>query len=191
MANDTVLFENKWVTVKERELDNGIKWVFSHNGWCNGKGVAILPFKYVGDKSNARRFNDPQMRSEDMRYLGRVEICPSHSPDPTLCSVAGGMDKDGESPIEVAVRELAEETGYIARNKDMISLGECRPSKGTDTTMYLFAVDVTNLVLDKPTGDGTLIEQLASTKWINRNEVMFSKDPQLAMMLGRLEIFNG
>lgn len=181
MVNDKTLFENKWITVKERELPNGIKWVFGHHAWCNGAGVAILPFR--------REITNPAWNYSELRFLGRVEICPAHSSEPELTAVAGGMDKAGETPIEVAVRELYEETGYMAEISDMIPLGDCRPSKGTDTVMHLFAVDVSELPHVRPVGDGSLIEQLASNKWINRNEAAFCKDPMIAAMVGRLEIY--
>lgn len=179
---DKVLFKNKWLSVVERTLDNGIKWVFGRHEWCNSAGIAILPFRRV--------VTNPGWNYSELRFLGRVEICPSHSPEPKLCAVAGGMDKEGESPVQVAVRELYEETGYIAREKDIIDLGTARPSKGLDTTMHLFAVDVTDLERVEPPGDGGLIEQLASTKWINRNEAVFSQDPLLATLVARLEVYN-
>jgi 8-oxo-dGTP pyrophosphatase MutT (NUDIX family) len=179
---DKVLFENKWVTVKERELNNGIQWVFAHHAWCNGKGVAVLPYL-------TRRYNDWDINDVSYLYLARMEICPAHSPEPKLCAVAGGMDKPGEIPVEVAVRELYEETGYIATLGDAIYLGSVYPSKGSDTEMYLFAVDVTSLPRSKPTGDGSMIEALASTKWVNRNEAIFSSDPLLALMVSRLDVF--
>lgn len=181
MTKDTVLFENKWISVLERELDNGIKWTFATHPWCGAAGVAILPFR--------REVVNPGWNYSELRYLGRVEICPAHSPEPELTAVAGGMDKEGESPIDVAVRELQEETGYIATVKDMIPLGDCRPSKGTDTRMFLFAVDVTDLEKSKATGDGSLIEQLASTKWINKNEAVFCKDPLVSALVGRLDVY--
>jgi ADP-ribose pyrophosphatase YjhB (NUDIX family) len=183
MSKDTMLFENKWFSVVERELDNGIKWTFGTHPWCNAGGVAILPFKQ-------EVYNERGIGYTELSFLGRVEICPAHSDEPALCVVAGGMDKDGETPIQVAVRELAEETGFIARTKDMISLGAVRPSKGTDTTMHLFAVDVTNLERAEASGDGSLIEQLASTKWIRKREAVFSKDPLLVTCVARLEVFN-
>lgn len=176
MANDKVLFENKWVSVIERTLGNGIKWVFGRHTWCNSQGIVILPFRRLDDS---------------IRFLGRVEICPAHSDEPALCAIAGGLDKDGELPGEAAQRELVEEAGYTVNISDIIPLGSARPSKGTDTTMYLFAVDVSNVTPGKPTGDGSLIEQLASTKWINRGEAVFSKDPLLSTMVARLESYLG
>ncbi|MGG1263748.1 NUDIX hydrolase [Brevibacillus laterosporus] len=180
MAKDTLLYKNKWLSVYERELDNGIKWVYGRHGWCNGAGVAILPFKKV--------LVNPGWNHSELRYLGRIELCPAHSEVPDLSAVAGGMDKDGETPIQVAVRELHEETGYKASEDDMIYLGTCRPSKGTDTTMYLYAVDVTNAEEGEPVGDGSMIETMASTKWIERVEALYSKDPLLVTMVSRLEI---
>lgn len=178
---DTVLFDNKWVTVIERELENGIKWTYGHHTWCKGRGIVILPFR--------RELTKPEWNYSELRYLGRVEICPSHSPNPKLCAVAGGMDVENELPAATAVRELFEETGYIAKLKDIIPLGDCRPSKGTDTQMYMFAVDVTDLEKGTPSGDGSMIEQLASTAWVNKNQAMYSQDPLLATMVGRLDVF--
>ena len=55
---------------------------------------------------------------------------------------AAGVIDDGESPEEAAVREVAEETGYIVDN--LVSLGEFYPSFGaTNEIIYLFFASCT------------------------------------------------
>jgi len=177
--NQSVLFENKWCSVIERELYNGIKWVYGHHGWCNGEGVAVLPYRKV--------MTNPAWNYSELRYLAHMEICPAHRVNEHgVYAVAGGRDHADEAPVATAVRELLEETGYVAREKDMHFLGTCRPSKGTDTLMYLYAVDVTDMELVEPTGDGTRTEELAYTQWFNASELAWNGEPILATMLSRL-----
>lgn len=49
----------------------------------------------------------------------------------------GGMIDKGETPMEAAIRELQEETGYVVNN--IIDAGVCCPSSGsTNERIYLF-----------------------------------------------------
>lgn len=175
---EQVLYDNKWCSVVERELDNGIKWVFGHHGWCNGEGVAIIPYR--------RELTNPGWNYSEFRFLAHMEICAAHSGEHGMYAVAGGRDKAGEPVITTAVRELKEETGYIASEQDMEFLGTCYPSKGTDTLMYLYAVDVTDLELTKPEGDGTLTEELAYCEWVKASELASKGEPILVTLMTRL-----
>jgi len=55
---------------------------------------------------------------------------------------AGLQDKEGESEIEVAERELLEETGYRARKLIKIFQGPMDPGQSTEEGIYYFAKDV-------------------------------------------------
>ena len=55
---------------------------------------------------------------------------------------AGVLDVDGESPIDCAIRELREETGYVAAN--VVPLGAIHPSPGfSDERIDLFTGQAT------------------------------------------------
>lgn len=175
MSKLTTLFENKWLNVQEKELDNGAKYVYSSAPWCGSEGVAILPFRSITSDGFS-----------DIEFLGRYEINPAHSEQVELCAITGGMDKEGESPVFTAVRELIEEGGYEVPVENMIYLGTVRPSKSTDSTQHLFAVDIDKGAKEvKATGDGTLGEVGAYCAWINTDQLVAQKDPLLHTILIR------
>jgi ADP-ribose pyrophosphatase YjhB (NUDIX family) len=67
---------------------------------------------------------------------------------------AGVIDQ-GETPIEAALRELKEETGFMAKPKHLLPLGATFPSVGGCTErLHLFIASVTRRRLGKPAGDG-------------------------------------
>ncbi len=56
---NTIIFDNKWIQVRKIKY-----YVYAHLKWCNGIGIAILPYR-----RNA---------SGLIEYLGRFEMCPPH-----------------------------------------------------------------------------------------------------------------
>jgi 8-oxo-dGTP pyrophosphatase MutT (NUDIX family) len=141
-----------------------------HDG--TGKFVAVLGYRRVG--------------RDAWEYLGRVEKCPPHQDGFALCALTGGIEKD-EEPLQAAIRELKEESG-ITSDK-LKPLGTIRPSKMSDSTGWLFAVDLT----DEPDqdkyagkGDGSKGEEGAYCKFISYKDGISSKDPILATMIARL-----
>lgn len=164
-----ILFKNKWVEVHEKVTEKG-RYVYSHSVWCGGQGVAVLPFK---------------IEDGQLYLLGRYEICPAHSNTFELCSITGGMDVEGESPVFTAKRELLEEGGFKAKMEKFIYLGEVKPSKQSDTTQHLFVVDVTGLEQGEIVGDGTFGEDGAYCDWITPEQLSDAKDPLLHVMFVR------
>jgi len=156
------LFHNKWLSLKE--VDG---YVYSHETRCNGKIIAVLGYK-------------------DDKILGRFERTPAHSDDIELCSLTGGVD-DGDKPDETAIRELYEEAGITKEIKDLEPLGTVRPSKSSDTVVYLYAVNCEDVDIKKTDGDGSDGEKGSYCKWIDRSEVIECKDPLLHTMLLRFE----
>lgn len=181
MSKITTLFENKWLSLKKKTMDNGSEYVYSSAEWCGSEGVAVLPYrtKIISDNG--------MFLWERTEYLGRFEICPAHSDDIKLYSITGGMDKEGESPVFTAVRELIEEGGYEVPVENMTYLGTARPSKASDITMHLFAVDVDKGSKEvEATTDGSLGEQGMFCDWISRNQLFEAKDSLLHTMYLRL-----
>lgn len=174
MSNEKVevLFENKWVQVLEKTSERG-SYTYTSSNWCGGEGVAILPFKKSGDGEL------------DLVFLGRYEVCPAHSNTFDLCSITGGMDKDGEPAHITAQRELLEESGYNAELDRFTYLGNALPSKQSSNIQYLFAVDVTGLEQQEIVGDGTMGEDGAYVKWHTIEEIVKSEDPLISMMIIR------
>lgn len=186
MSKITTLFGNEWLSLKKKTMDNGSEYVYSSAEWCGSQGVAVLPYR-TSTIAEAGEFH-----WERTEYLGRIEICPAHSDDIELCSITGGMDKEGESPVFTAVRELIEEGGYEVPVENMIFLGTVRPSKASDNTMHLFAVDIDKSAKEVvATTDGTLGEEGMYCDWISLNTLMRAKDPLLHTMYLRLNDYLG
>lgn len=164
---DKILFENPFIAV----IDRG-GYSFLHLTRSNGQLVAVLPY---------------QETAMGRRYLARVEICPAHSPNMEPCSVTGGVDPDGSTPADIASRELLEETGYTLAPEKLQVLGTVRPTKQSDTTVHLFAADVSGLTAGDITGDGSKFEEGAGTQWVTYAEGLQNKDPLFITMMARLE----
>ena len=79
-------------------LVNG--YVYSHEKRCDGQIVAILPYQRIGNTLELL------FRLEDTPYWSKQNF-----PDVCPCSFTGGVDP-GMNPIDTAVKELAEESGY-------------------------------------------------------------------------------
>lgn len=178
MTNVKKLFSNKWLSIVEKTLDNGAKYVYSTAEWCNSGGVAILPF---------RRKIANDWGYTVFEFLGRYEICPAHSEKLELGAIMGGMDKEGEEPVVTAWRELIEEAGVEVPVENIIPLGTSRPSKASDNIMYLFGVDLDKGFKEvEATGDGTLLEEGGYSDWITLEELANAKEPLLQTMYVRL-----
>jgi hypothetical protein len=173
MSKIKILFKNKWVSVIEKTTNNNGKYIYSTHPWCNKTGVAVLGYKYIDNY---------------LYVLGRYEICPAHSDEIELCALTGGYDNsDKYSLVQCALNELKEEAGYIGTEEKMIYLEEIKPSKASDTTIHLYAIDLNNAETCEATSDGTLGEVDSYCKLVTRAEAVYSKDPLLAVMIDRLE----
>lgn len=162
------LYKTKWVEVMKRVSDEDGTYIYIQEPWLiNGSAVSVLPYKINnGQKSFLLR-----CEQADTLFTGTVK---------------GGCDKEGEDPLDCAVRELYEEAGYTAEPENMISLGTARPSKLNTTIMHVFAVDVTHLPFKAPEGDGTLNEANAYCKWVDLDEATQSMDPMIHVSILRL-----
>lgn len=164
------LHKTKWIELMQRKSNENGTYIYIREPWLvDGKAVSILPFRRESGTGY-------------IQFLLRCEMSDS----PVAGTVKGGMDKEGETPIECAVRELAEETGFIAETFNMIQLGQVRPSKLSTTKLYLFAVDVTDLPHQEPTGDGTLNEANATCQWVSEMDAIGYEDPLIHATILRL-----
>ncbi len=145
------------VDVLEVELENGrrsIREIVRH-----GVAVAIIPRLPDGRFAFIRQFRKPMER-----------IC--------FEVVAGNVDHDGECEAETAIRELKEETGYLAESMEL--LGPTYPSVGYCTERIdVFYCEVTGKG-ETSFDDDERIETLLLTEAemdekIRKNEVSDSK----------------
>jgi 8-oxo-dGTP pyrophosphatase MutT (NUDIX family) len=168
------LCDNKWLSLKSIEAPekhvNG--YVFSHETRCNGKIIAILPFRKV---------------NTTIEYLLRSEITPCWSFDFTISSITGGWE--GGDPRDTAVLELKEEAGYDVEKSSLISLNTSYGTKSTDTIYYLYSIDLTNVAQGKPTTEDPL-EKLSKCVWLHYHDILFSPDPQVSVMYLRLKHYH-
>lgn len=162
---DAILFDNEWLGI--RETPDG--YIYMHQNKSNGQGVAVLAYREGSD---------------GLEIVGRYERVPCHRDGFALCALTGMMETD-ETPVDVAVRELKEESGIDAEASEMESLGTVRNSKASDTTMHLFGIDVGDRDIGEIVGDGTFGEEGAYCRWVTVGDAVGSKDPLLATLVAR------
>lgn len=175
--NVVELYRNPWVSLKELEVPEwGVRYVYSHEARCNGRIVVMLPFR----RTLERR----------LEYLLRREITPSWGLSPSLSAITGGLEKH-ESPIECALREMHEETGYQVEDpEEVFPLGTCYGTKSSDTVYYLFSVDLTHQVPEgSGEGDGSYLEAQATSQWVGTP--CTSRDPVVSVAALRLQNLHG
>lgn len=151
-VKDVYLHKNPWLSLKKMYGPTG-EYVFSHEERCNGKIVAVLPYKDA---------------EEGQVYLARSEFTPPWSTKVNfMSSITGGVDT-GENPTEAARRELEEETGYSVPVESLLPLGTCHGVKSSDTVYYLYAVNVSSLPGDgNPSSYQDANESRARNVWVN------------------------
>lgn len=159
---DHTLFENDHMAVIDRD-----GWTFVREA----DRVVILPYR--------DGLTGP-------RYLVRVETVPAHTTRTHTCAVAGTME-EGESPIQTAVRELFEETGYKATPDHLVPLGVSYITKGASNRVFYFCCDVRRLPRTTAPGDGSILEAIAETRWLSRQQMLNVPDPMLQACLLRWE----
>jgi ADP-ribose pyrophosphatase YjhB (NUDIX family) len=163
---DRELYRGEWLSVRRTADD----YEYVHQQKMGREAVAVLG--YVSSW-----------------LLGRFEICPPHGDRfPTLCALTGGIEP-GESPVEAAVRELREESGFDVPMHSIRGLGTpVRPSKASDTVIHLFTVPIKTDQVEGDffgPGDGTDGEKGAFCRFVHMREALNSKDPLLATMAAR------
>lgn len=167
--NEKVLLVNKWISVNEK---NG--YVYYRHPWCQSTGVAILPYQVKRDGSYV--------------YLGRFERFMAHGGRVNLYSVTGGYDDPNITYEQCAAQEVEEETGYLVQPHHLQPLGTIRPSKASDTLIYLYAVEITEITPRiGHEEDGVFYERNAFVDWVSKEEAIMSEDPFLPTMIIRLE----
>lgn len=168
------LHENKWVSLLcATDLDRGVDgFVYSHETRCDGKIVAVLPFRLAVDGENTGR----------AEFLLHSENNPAWGWGPNLASVTGGQEH--KQPWEDVLRELAEETGYRVHPGVIKPLGTCRGVKSTDTVYSLYAADLTGVPQGSVDAD-SLLEATEHPEWVGLEAAMWSPDPLVSVMLVR------
>lgn len=147
------LYSDEWLSLKKMVYpEKGINgYTFSHETRCNGKIIAVLPFK---------------IEHSCYYYCLRQEVTPCwHETKQMLSSITGGYEKD-KGIKGTVVDEVKEEAGYYIKENELIDLGTCQGTKSCDTIYHLFAVDVTSKKQMKAKGDGSTLESKAECVWM-------------------------
>lgn len=152
--------------------ENGVNgYFFSHESRCDGKIIALLPYRKT---------------ALGIDLLLRNEVTPCWGMDHQTSSITGGFE--GGDPRDTAIMELKEEGGYEATKEELVSLGTSFASKSADTVYYLYTINLTGKIKGKETGDGSELEKKANCFWTsNHEDAINSKDPQVSVMLLRLQ----
>ena len=88
--------------------------------------------------------------------------------------------------FQPSVRGLKEEAGYeLEGTARLCYLGYCRGTKSTDTTFYLYAVNVTDLEPGEAEGDGSELDD-APCEW--HTDPTVSRDPLVSALYVRANL---
>lgn len=177
---DKTLYEGKWLALRvKNEPDHGIKgYEYVHNVPGNGRGVAVIPYRLT-----PRRMSG--IMGHAIEFLVVHEIIPPWKLSHSMCALTGLVDKPTEPLAFAAARELFEESGYKVEPDSLISLGSSHVSKSSDTTLFLYAVDLTDTDPPvEPPKDGTGLESQLTSSWVI--DPYTSLDPVLGLMHSRL-----
>lgn len=172
-ADQTVqtLHENSWLSLKiVRRPEAGVNgYVFSHETRCQGRIVAVLPYRET---------------ARGREYLTKREMTPCWGFGQVRSAMTGGYE--GGDIQDDAVREMLEETGYAITRAELIPLGESYASKSADTVYTLFSVDLTGREAGEALGDGSRLESESAAEWVTGAELACVMDPQVHVMFVRL-----
>ena len=149
---DKTVYKGEYLSIVERtsDLNPDNPYSFLREVKNSGKLVVILPF----------RRND----KGELEFLIRKERVINWYPDRDVTeSVTGGVE--GNDPDNTACMELKEETGYDMPFSKFIPIGATKIAKHADTDVYMYAIDLTNIVRGPDYGDGSDGERRAYSYW--------------------------
>jgi 8-oxo-dGTP pyrophosphatase MutT (NUDIX family) len=153
-----ILFRNKWVSLFDY---NG--YVYSEETRCGGHIISILPFKRIYENGH-----------HVLKFLLHKELTPAWKNSGIslpnnhyfINSITGGVEHL-ENIKEDALRELAEEAGYVIEPDKMISLGTSFGSKSNNTIYHYFTCDLTDVPKKDAVGDGSEMEAKEYCEWFS------------------------
>ncbi len=124
VLSSTTLLERRWLTIREERIE------LPHGGQIDEFHVIEAP-----DWTAVLALTE----DEDVVMVEQYR----HGAGRTSCELPAGVIDPGESALEAARRELAEETGYVAKHWTPISVVFTEPSRHTNRAHFFFASGAT------------------------------------------------
>ena len=146
LLDDNIVAKTKYFTIKQTAEG-------SEYNDANRKSAVCLPIRVLGDS---------------IEVLIRKEHNPIRGEFYTL--VGGGIE-DGETLNQGILRELKEEAGLTATEKQLYLAGDLVNDKYTKNRIPLFFVLFENAAKEVPETDGTTSEALAVNFWLSIEEL--------------------
>ena len=120
---DELIYSGKWLEIRKLEVSGGVVWEYVKrtNSSQRSDGVEVVAFL-------------------DKKFLVAVAVYRYPVDAFVLEFPAGLMDSEDSEPLETALRELKEETGYSARPQDLVFEGPMIYTdswKSTESTKYI------------------------------------------------------
>lgn len=160
-----ILYRDDIISVRETNKDD-MKYIYTHEEISDGNRIVILPFrkKLIG-----------------YEFLLRRELIPCWDSHSDICSISSKLINC--NPEQTAIDEVKDEAGYEVNLLDLIPLGVVSASKSSDTTYYLYSVDLSAIdseyAFDEPKEDISF--------WGIESDIMKSIDAQLIACYGKLK----
>lgn len=162
--SDKILYQDEIVSVRE-SIKNNEKYTYTHEEISHGKRVVILPFR---KKMGGRQF------------LLRREFIPCWDSHTDVCAISSKVQDD--DPEKTIIEQLLKSTGYEIKSSELIRLGVVSASKSSDTTYYLYGLDLSKH--DKEEEKLEVKEDMSF--WGTDDDIMDSIDAQLVACYGKL-----
>lgn len=122
--------------------------------------VAVLCYKKVLDEYLFLIRYQPMPQVEEKQKWTDLYPCP----------ITGSIEKN-ETPLDCAIRETLEESGYLIEAKDLIQINPSIATTQMNEKVFCFLANVSNLKESKPKNDGTIFEAISKNVWITKNEL--------------------
>jgi len=197
------LYDGEWLSLRKLvNVSRGIEgYVYAHETRCAGRIVVVMPFRVVADDpcehvsheaSECATNGGSELPDVHIELLLIDEVVPCWATDgPSLSSITGGWEfGDDIMCRQTATRELHEEAGFVVGTDALISLGIARGTKSSDTVYFIYGVNLTEVKqTDAGNGDGSALEAIASTRWVDAARASESSDSLVHAAANRLRVW--
>lgn len=129
--------------------------------------VAILCYKKVNNEYSFLLRYQPMPQVEEKQNWKDLYPCP----------ITGSIENN-ELPIECAIRETFEESGYQVSKDNLFEISQSIATTQMNEKVFCFLADVTNIKETSPKNDGTIFEKVSKNIWVSEsklNEILNNK----------------